>query len=172
MTNTAPPPFTRLARAFALACELHGLQLRKSTDIPYITHLMAVASQVGEHGGDEEQMIAALLHDGPEDQGGEAVLERIRAEFGDRVAGIVAACTDTYEEPKPPWRARKEAFLARIRHESPKMKLVCAADKLHNTLAIIRDVRLHGPEVWDRFKGGHEGTVWYHLAVADALADG
>src|SRR5258708_3217219 len=107
----------RFVAAVTLAVELHARQARKGNGLPYVSHPLAVASLVLEHGGDEDQAIAALLHDGPEDQGGEATLMRNREQFGERVAGIVDACSDTLVSPKPPWRARKEAFLARLPEE-------------------------------------------------------
>jgi len=99
----------RFEAALLYATHVHAGQVRKATRIPYITHLLAVAASVAEHGGDEDRVIAALLHDAPEDQGGEGRLEDIRVRFGEAVARIVKACSDTFEDPKPPWRPRKEA---------------------------------------------------------------
>lgn len=162
----------RAREALLLAFDLHARQTRKGRPIPYITHLLAVAAIVGEHGGDEDQFIAALLHDAVEDQGGAPMLERIRAQFGDRVAELVAACTDTDQHPKPPWRARKEAFLAELPGKSPDQKLIIAADKLHNARALLGDLRREGIATLDRFNGGREGTLWYHRAITEALAKG
>ena len=159
----------RFVAAVALAVELHARQARKGNGLPYLSHPLAVASLVLEHGGDEDQAIAALLHDGPEDQGGEATLARIRAQFGDRVAGIVAACSDTFESPKPPWRARKEAFIARLPAEGPDALLVTLADKVHNARTLVADVRADGAASLDRFTGGRAGTVWYYRTLADRL---
>jgi len=98
-------PYTeKFDRALLHAANLHRDQTRKGTGVPYVTHLLAVASIVGENNGTEDEVIAALLHDAPEDAGGEAQLAEIRTRFGDGVADIVAGCTDTYEDPKPPWR--------------------------------------------------------------------
>ena len=105
-------------------------------------------------------MIAALLHDGPEDQGGEATLEEIRHRFGDRVADIVEACSDTFEEPKPPWQARKESYLSHLESASEDTLLVSLADKVHNLGCIARDYRAHGEDLWSRFKTGRQGTLW------------
>ena len=160
----------RFVAAVALAVELHAHQARKGNGLPYVGHLLATASLVLEHGGDEDQAIAALLHDGPEDQGGEATLARIRDRFGDRVADIVAACSDTFESPKPPWRARKEAFLARLPEESPAARLVTLADKVHNARTLVEDARVEGPATFDRFTGGRDGTLWYYRTLADRLA--
>ena len=101
----------RFAEAFEYAAELHREQTRKGSEIPYLSHLMAVASLVMENGGDEDQAVAALLHDGPEDQGGRATLKEIRRRFGERVASIVEGCTDTFESPKPRWKPRKLGYL-------------------------------------------------------------
>lgn len=159
----------RLEQAFAYANDLHKDQRRKSTDVPYVTHLMAVASLVGEHGGDEDQMIAALLHDAVEDQGGAPVLAEIRKRFGDRVATIVHGCTDTHETPKPPWRARKEAYVRHLHEAEPDVLLVSASDKLHNSRAIVAGLRREGLAHMERFKGKTEGTLWYYAAVLDVF---
>jgi (p)ppGpp synthase/HD superfamily hydrolase len=156
-------------RALLYASRLHRDQRRKGTDIPYITHLLAVASLVGENGGTEDEVIAALLHDGPEDQGGLPTLEDIRAHFGDEVAEIVDGCTDTYEDPKPPWRERKERYLAHLGGASDSVRLVSSADKLHNARTVLSDYRRLGEDLWTRFNGNREGTLWYYRAIVDAL---
>jgi (p)ppGpp synthase/HD superfamily hydrolase len=161
----------RFVAALGLAVELHARQARKGNGVPYVSHPLAVASLVLEHGGDEDQAIAALLHDGPEDQGGETTLARIREQFGDRVADIVAACSDTFASPKPPWRARKEAFLARLPDEGADARLVTLADKVHNVRTLVADVRAEGPATFDRFTGGRDGTLWYYRALADRLGE-
>ena len=154
--------------ALVYAAHLHRDQLRKGTDVPYVTHLLAVAATVGENGGTEDEVVAALLHDAPEDQGGEETLGYIRAQFGNEVAEIVAGCTDTLEEPKPPWRGRKEAYLEHVRFASPSVRLVSAADKLHNARSILADLRALGEELWGHFTGGRDGTLWYYRALTDA----
>jgi len=151
------------------AAHLHARQTRKGTDVPYIAHLMAVTGLVLENGGDEDEAIAALLHDAVEDQGGAATREEIRRRFGDRVVEIVDGCTDSDEVPKPPWRARKEAFLTRLPYASSSVRLVSAADKLHNARTILADYRAMGDAVWDRFTGGKSGTLWYYRALVDAF---
>lgn len=161
----------RFEEAFGFAHRLHRTQLRKGTPIPYISHLMTVAALVVEHGGDEEQAIAALLHDAAEDQGGADTLAEIRARFGEGVAAIVADCTDAWSEPKPPWRARKEAYLAALPHKPARSLLVSLADKTHNAEAILFDYQVLGRSLWDRFSGGAEGTRWYYGALADVFAD-
>jgi hypothetical protein len=112
---------------------------------------------VGENGGTEDETVAALLHDAPEDRGGKECLEEIRVRFGDEVAKIVDGCTDTYEDPKPEWRPRKEAYIAHVAEASPSVRLVSAADKLHNARSILADLRAVGDELWERFTGGKEG---------------
>ena len=131
-----------------------------------------MAAIVGENGGTEDEVVAALLHDAPEDRGGQARLQDIRLRFGDTVAEIVASCTDTYEDPKPPWRERKERHLARLAAASDSVRLVSAADKLHNARSVLSDYRTVGEELWDRFNGGREGTLWYYRAVVDTLGAG
>jgi GTP pyrophosphokinase len=147
-----------------------GNHYRKGTRIPYVTHLLAVAAIVGENGGTEDEVVAALLHDAPEDRGGEGRLEYIRLRFGDAVAEIVAGCTDTYEAPKPPWRERKERHLTHLARASDSVRLVSAADKLHNARSVLSDYHAVGEDLWRRFTGGREGTLWYYRAVVDALA--
>ena len=151
------------------AVRLHAHQARKASDVPYLSHLLAVAGLVLEHGGDEDQAIAALLHDGPEDQGGEATLAIIRDRFGDRVVAIVAACSDTFETPKPPWRERKEAYIAHLAEKGPDVWPVTLADKVHNARTIVADLRELGPASLDRFNGGREGTLWYYGTLAAEL---
>ena len=159
----------RIIRALEMAHELHARQRRKGSGTPYLNHLLSVAALVGEYGGDEDQFIAALLHDAVEDQGGRPTLERIRDCFGDNVANLVWECSDSDSEPKPPWQARKDNHIAHVMTSKPALRLIIAADKLHNAQSIRRDLRQHGAEVWNRFKGGREGMVWYLNAMLDAL---
>jgi (p)ppGpp synthase/HD superfamily hydrolase len=155
----------RFKEALDYALELHGDQQRKGSDTPYVAHLLAVASLVLEDGGDEEQAIAALLHDAPEDQGGRETLEAIRQRFGDRVADIVHGCTDTYETPKPPWRQRKENYLEHLKIAPVEVRRVSLADKLHNARSILTDLLRSGEDVWERFNGGKDGTLWYYRSL-------
>ncbi len=168
-------PTTRLTgrfqQALLYAAQLHATQLRKGTQIPYVAHLLAVAALVLEAGGDEDQAIAALLHDAPEDQGGRAVLEEIHLRFGERVAEIVDGLTDTYEHPKPPWRERKQAYLEHLRHAPAEVRLVSLADKLHNARSILCDLRNSGNHTWQRFKGGKEGTLWYYRSLVEVFQE-
>jgi (p)ppGpp synthase/HD superfamily hydrolase len=159
----------KFERALLYASRLHKDQVRKGTSTPYITHLLAVASIVGENGGTEDEVVAALLHDAPEDQGGEATLREIRARFGDEVAEIVDGCTATYEDPKPLWRERKERYLAHLASASDSVRLVSSADKLHNARTVLSDYRLLGEDLWTRFNGKKEGTLWYYRAIVDTL---
>ncbi len=155
----------KFEKAVRFALKLHKDQLRKGTNIPYLSHLLAVASLVLENGGAETEAIAALLHDGPEDQGGKETLRKIEAKFGKAVAEIVAGCTDAWTDPKPAWRKRKEDYLAHLPQASPSTLLVSAADKLHNARAILIDYREVGETLWNRFNAGKEGTLWYYRAL-------
>lgn len=159
----------RFEDALSFAARLHSGQLRKGTSIPYVSHLLAVCSVALEHGADEDEAIAALLHDAIEDQGGAPTREEIRSRFGDRVVEIVDGCTDAETDPKPPWRERKERYVAHIAEASPSVRLVSASDKLHNSRSIVADLRTCGDEVWSRFKGGREGTLWYYRSLVEAF---
>lgn len=162
----------RFGEAFHFAAEKHSGQTRKGTGVPYISHLMSVAALVLEAGGDEDQAIAALLHDVVEDCGGEPMLQEVRDRFGDRVAGIVKGCTDAYTIPKPPWKQRKLEYLEVLRDADDDIRLVSAADKLHNVRTILADYRLEGDSVWNRFSGRRDGTLWYYRAVLNVLLQG
>jgi (p)ppGpp synthase/HD superfamily hydrolase len=165
MSSTA-----RFCEALQYAVQLHDRQRRKGSDIPYIAHLLSVTAIVLEHGGSEDEAIAALLHDAVEDQGGAMVREEILRRFGPVVAAIVDGCSDSETIPKPPWRERKEKYLAHLPAATRSVHLVAAADKLHNVRALVDDFREHGESLWGRFNGGRAGTLWYYRAVADALA--
>jgi len=154
-------------QALVYASELHRDQVRKGSGIPYIAHLLSVSSRVLSAGGTEVQAIAGLLHDAAEDQGGQATLDEVRAKFGAEVAQIVSDCTDSWVEPKPPWRPRKEAYLASLPTKATTSLLVSLADKLDNAEAILNDYRSIGDDLWDRFTGGREGTIWYYRTVSD-----
>lgn len=162
----------RFERAFLFAAEKHSGQTRKTTTVPYIAHLMGVASLALEYGGDEELAIAALLHDVVEDCGGKTMLKEVKRRFGSRVAKIVDGCTDSYGEPKPPWRERKENYLRHLRSADAGTRLVSAADKLNNVRSILSDYREVGESIWQRFNGGREGTLWYYRALLDEFQRG
>jgi GTP pyrophosphokinase len=159
---TLTPRFTD---AVAYALVAHGGQVRKGSPVPYLSHLLAVAAIVLEYGGDEDAAVAALLHDVVEDAGGRPRLADVRARFGDTVAAIVDGCTDADTLPKPPWRGRKEAYIARVAAEPPAVQFVSAADKLHNVRSLLADHFEVGSRLWDRFKGGKEGTLWYYRTL-------
>jgi (p)ppGpp synthase/HD superfamily hydrolase len=161
---------TRYDEALAYASDLHRTQVRKGTDIPYLSHLLSVSALVLKNGGDEDQAIAGLLHDAAEDQGGAATLDEIRSRFGDRVAGFVADATDSWTEPKPPWRERKEAYIASIPARSPESLLISLADKTDNARSILGDYRQIGDQVWDRFSGGNSGTRWYYQQLSELFS--
>jgi GTP pyrophosphokinase len=164
-----PLRWARLAEAAAFAMTIHADQLRKGSDSPYIGHLLGVASLVLEFGGDEDQAIAGLLHDAIEDQGAEQE-PVIASRFGPRVAAIVRGCTDADTLPKPPWRARKEAYIAHLETAGPDIWLVSCADKLYNARAIVTDLRSLGDAMFTRFTGGKEGTLWYYRTLAEVFA--
>jgi (p)ppGpp synthase/HD superfamily hydrolase len=158
----------RFEAAFRLAARAHLGQVRKGTTIAYISHPMAVASLVLEDDGDEDEAIAALLHDVVEDS--EVTVAEVAAGFGERVAAIVEGCTDAFTEPKLPWRERKEGYLARL-PSHPEAWRVSLADKLHNARTIAADLRRDGVATLDRFNGGREGTLWYYRSLADFFAE-
>lgn len=159
----------RFIEALTFATQLHANQVRKGSGVPYVAHLLGVASIALEYGANEDEAIAALLHDAVEDQGGAATREEIRRRFGDTVTAIVDGCTDADTIPKPPWRQRKEAYIAHIPTASPSVLLVSASDKLHNARSILRDYQRLGESVWECFKGGREGTLWYYRALVEAF---
>lgn len=152
----------RFEEALVFAARLHINQKRKTTQIPYISHLLSVAALVLEDGGDEDQAIAGLLHDAVEDQGGKATLEEICKRFGERVAFIVESCSDTFESPKPPWKERKDKYLAHLGEAPSDVRRVSLADKLHNARSILASLQKDGDAVWNRFNGGREGSLWYY----------
>lgn len=160
---------TRFFEAIGYALELHNDQIRKGTKIPYIAHLLAVTALVLENGGDEDQAIAALLHDAVEDRGGLETLQEIKSKFGNRVSLIVEACSDAVSKPKPPWKERKDAYIASIAEKPKDAVLVSIADKIHNARAILEDYREIGEALWERFKGGRDGTLWYYRALVEAF---
>lgn len=162
----------RMGEALRFAAEAFARKSRKGTRVPYLSHLLAVAATVMEHGGSSDQAIAAVLHDYLEDIPGAAAAE-LEARFGPEVARLVVALSDALDaEHKGEWRGRKEAYLARLRVEDAAVKLVSAADKLHNTRCLVRDVRAAGDHAYARFKGKKDGTLWYHREVVVALAEG
>ncbi len=159
----------KFEEALIFAAEKHRAQVRKGSGVPYLSHLLGVASLVLEHGGDEDEAIGALLHDVIEDQ--DVTEDEVKAKFGPRVAEIVVGCTDGVPDAatgqKPPWRARKEVYIAHLDDSrAASIRLVSAADKLHNIRSIITDYRTVGEELWSRFSGGRE-TIWYYRALSE-----
>jgi (p)ppGpp synthase/HD superfamily hydrolase len=161
--------------ALCFAGNLHAMQTRKGSGAPYISHLLSVTALVLQDGGDEVEAIAALLHDAVEDQGGKKTLEEIRIRFGDEVAEIVLECSDSITAPKPPWKERKIRYTERLKGASEKTLRISLADKLHNARSINRDIRSNGDEIWEKFNGGKQGTLWYYgelVKVFQSLCSG
>ena len=169
MTETTSPRLgAKFQDALGYAAELHNTQTRKASDVPYVGHLLSVAGLVIEADGDETAAIAALLHDAAEDQGGEATLREIEQRFGKDVATIVEECSDTVVTPKPPWRQRKENYIAHLDKTSDRTIVVSLADKLDNARAILRDLRRYGPTVWQRFSTDDpHDHLWYYHSLLD-----
>lgn len=168
MTTPRPILGDRFTDAAAYAVQLHARQARKASAIPYITHLLAVCSLALEDGGSEDEAIAALLHDGPEDQGGTRVLDEIRGRFGSEVADIVAGLSDDMPDKgaeKRPWRERKEAYLAHLPSASDAVLRVSLADKLHNARSILVDRAQAGDAVWNRFNARRDEQAWYYRSL-------
>ena len=163
----------RIGRALALAAEAHDGQKRKGTEIPYLAHPMGVASIALDHGADEDQAIAALLHDAVED-GGQHFAEIIREQFGDRVADIVEGCTDGVPDAsgvKEAWLPRKERYIAHLRESSDDVLLVSGSDKLHNARAIVEDLLNVGRSVFDRFTATPDQTIWYYETLSEIFTE-
>jgi (p)ppGpp synthase/HD superfamily hydrolase len=170
--TTTPILTERFDEALAYVAHLHRTQLRKGGDIPYLGHLLSVSSLVIEGGGTETQAIAGLLHDAVEDQGGAPILTEIRAKFGDDVATIVDQCSDTDVVPKPPWKARKEAYIAHLDTASDDTILVSLADKLDNARALLRDYRIVGAKLWQRFSvNDPKQHLWYYRSLLEVFKD-
>jgi len=165
----------KFALALQFANEIHSKQSRRGLGAPYISHLMAVSGLVMEYGGNETQAIAALLHDSAEDRGGRPMLETVRVLFGAKVAKIVEACTDTFDDPKPEWPPRKKAYLKAMKKKPGSTKLVCCADKLHNISNTLRDIRAVGATTWKRKMAKTENNTstkqcWYYLGCLKSLS--
>ena len=167
--ETAPPALTeRFLAAVALAQEVHADQRRTGTEIPYMAHLLVVTGLVLEDGGDEDQAIAAMLHDTVEDGGGRLMLERIDQAFGRRVASIVEGCSDSVDvDPTEPWIERKRRYLAQLPSVEDEATLrVALADKVHNARSIVRDYREEGHALWARFaERSAREQLWYYSGL-------
>jgi (p)ppGpp synthase/HD superfamily hydrolase len=165
-------PATLTARfedALVYAASKHAAQRKKGSGVPYIAHLLGVASIALDYGADEDEAIGALLHDVVEDQGGQAAAQEIRQRFGNAVADIVVACSDTDVLPKPPWEERKQRYVAHVRTASRSVALVSASDKLYNAQSIVRDHRRVGEAVWSRFSAPKDKNLWYYGALVAAF---
>ncbi len=177
MSNHVPLLSHRFSEALAAAAELHALQLRKDSAIPFVAHLLAVTSIALHHGADEDEAIAALLHDAIEDAptelGADWVRRWIRSRFGERVLLIVEGCTDADTVPKPDWRQRKQAYIAHLPTQTPSVLLVSASDKMHNATAILADYRVIGEKLWTRFNpaAGKAGTIGYYRGLVAAYRE-
>jgi (p)ppGpp synthase/HD superfamily hydrolase len=161
----APKLTERFEAALVYAHQLHRHQTRKVNHTPYIAHLLSVTALVLEDGGNEDEAIAALLHDAVEDQGGKATREEIKQRFGETVVTIVDGCTESDTIPKPPWRDRKQRYLEQLRQGSPSVRRVALADKLHNARTILFDYQQHGENVWSAFSAGKEGVLWFYHSL-------
>jgi (p)ppGpp synthase/HD superfamily hydrolase len=161
----------RFDDAFVYAHETHATHTRKGNGAPYLGHLMGVASIVIDDGGTEDEAIAALLHDAPEDRGGRVRLADIRARFGDTVATIVEDCTDSWTEPKAPWAERKQRYAEHARTLPPASLRVSAADKVHNAYAILRDLRNVGEQAWERFNASADDILAYYQSLVRAYRE-
>jgi (p)ppGpp synthase/HD superfamily hydrolase len=162
----------RFLDALDVAAVMFATTRRKKTRIPYVAHLLGVCAIVLEHGGSEDEAIAALLHDTLEDITPTKQTRRTVRAFGDDVYGIVEGCTDGTPNKlgrKAPWRKRKESFIAALEHEPGPVLLVSAADKLHNARAIVADLRAIGEKVWKRFNAPKDDILWYYGALVDAF---
>jgi GTP pyrophosphokinase len=161
----------RFEAAMRYAMAAHQGQTRKGGDTPYFSHLMGVASIVLDEGGDEDDAIAALLHDVAEDHGGRPRLDDVRARFGDKVARIVEACTDSWTTPKEPWIDRKRQYVEHARHLAVDELRVSAADKVHNAWSILRDLRSVGDRTWERFNAKPDDVMWYYQSLVRAFRE-
>jgi (p)ppGpp synthase/HD superfamily hydrolase len=167
-----PPCYSeRLDHALAFVARAFRHRTRKGTQIPYLSHLLAVMVTVAEHGGDEDQMLAALLHDYLEDIEG-ADARELEALFGERVTSFVLALSDSVGHPKPPWEERKQRYVRKLADEPSELKLISAADKLHNARSLVRDHALVGEALWQRFTATRAQTLWYYRAMLEALGTG
>ena len=162
-------PLSRFEDALVFAAQKHRAQTRKGTTIPYVAHLMQVAGLALENGADEDEAIAALLHDVMEDQ--DVTEEELTRRFGPAVAAIVAGCSDSASTDKAPWKQRKEAYVAHVLTATRSVRLVSSCDKLHNARAILSDYQALGDPLWGRFNAGRDDLLWYYRSLADAFQE-
>ena len=168
--NDPTPLGPKFEEAMIFANRIHAKQKRKATGAPYMAHILGVTANVLEDGGSEEEAIAALLHDAAEDQGGEEILLTIREKFGEKVEQIVRECSDTLVSPKPPWKERKENHLHAVETALPETLRIMQADKVYNARNLQRTLIEQGPQTWQNFKGGREGTLWYFRQMHTLLS--
>lgn len=171
MTPTTQNPLLseRFEEALGFAAKLHVRQIRKGSGIPYISHLLSVAALVMEDHGSEDEVIAALLHDAVEDQGGFETREKILQKFGPEVCALVDAVTDSEGSPKPPWQERKERLLRQMENASEGAMRICTADKLHNVRTLVADVKRRGDEAWEPFQKDRDENVWFFTAFVETI---
>lgn len=161
----------RLFAAMAAAAQIHADQVRKGTSIPYLSHLLGTCAVALDYGASEDEAIAALLHDAIEDGRPTEAARTTVWSFGDEVGRIVEGCTDADTHPKPPWRERKETYLASLADKDRAVLLVSASDKLHNARSILRDLRSVGDDLWQRFNASKDETLWYYRSLVSAYRD-
>lgn len=172
MTDNIQQITPRLYEALQLAFCLHGHDARKSSNVPMIAHMLSVCALVIQDGGDEDEGIAALLHDALEDKPEEINRSEIEKRFGKKVLEIIEVSTDTPSDyvggPKPPWRERKETYLEHARKTNPALLRITVADKIDNARAILADYQHIGNELWKRFKAPQEDQIWYYKSCVEA----
>ena len=165
----------RLHEALEYAIELHGRDARKQTQVPVLAHLLSVCALVQRDGGDEDEAIAALLHDALEDKPGETNPALLAKRFGPRVLSLIQLATDTPPGytggPKPPWRERKERYLEHVRKAPPSNLRVTVADKVDNARAILADYQRVGESLWSRFNAGKADQLWYYQSALAAYKE-
>ena len=157
----------KYSEAVLYASTLHRGQTRKGNDIAYVAHLLGVSALVLEARGDEDQAIAALLHDAAEDQGGQPTIDVIEGKFGSRVSGIVKACSDSLAEnpgEKASWLVRKTEHIAKLAVAVDDVIIVAMADNVHNARAIVSDLSIHGTKTWTKFNASSEQILWYYTS--------
>ncbi|MBX3118294.1 MAG: HD domain-containing protein [Fimbriimonadaceae bacterium] len=165
------PLTERFQEALRFANEVHSRQVRKHKDVPFIAHLLGVCSIVMEYGGDEDEAIAALLHDAPEDQGGQPMLDEIRAKFGDVVADIVEEASEPLHLGKASWPTRKQAYIEAIATRSQSGCLVTLADKIHNVQSLLMVLELDGDKMWQAFSASKDDSIGFYRRLADAFEE-
>ena len=169
---TPPHPWLysrRLIEATEAALVMHAAQVRKGSEVPYASHLFGTCSIALDYGANEDEAIAALLHDAIEDVHYAPGARATVAAFGPEVLRIVEACTDAHTYPKPPWKARKTAYIEHLADADRSVLLVSASDKLHNARSMAMDHRRVGAALWGRFKASKDETLWNYRALVTAF---